>query len=62
MEKQDREKDLVLQVKDLKINIKTDDGVNPMWIVVLRKVSSSVPTIGLITIDITDRSAHGEES
>ena len=27
MEKQDREKDLVLQVKDLKINIKTDDGI-----------------------------------
>ena len=27
MEKQEREKDLVLQVKDLKINIKTDDGI-----------------------------------
>ncbi len=27
MEKQAREKDLVLQVKDLKINIKTDDGI-----------------------------------
>ena len=27
MENQEREKDLVLQVKDLKINIKTDDGI-----------------------------------
>ena len=29
MEKQEREKELVLQVKDLKINIKPDDGILP---------------------------------